>query len=430
MQNRRTFLQILGTGVGAALLPACGDSGGGGQNMEVLPSPNGYQLSPIVSPGDALPGGGTVKELLGHYQWLAPASGKPSLVFQAVDDQGKTGLYEFFVDLSGGAAKVSSPRAILRQGSTMTDAGDTVPNGRSASRHTVWDANSAGSTLIVIESDGRPPAVYLERGRGGFKHLFSQNVPVAGHKFAARLGHVRLGDNHDLLAVAGYHPGGGGKRGGRTRMGLFHIPGAEMAKATLLLATGDPVTGGTIAHIGLPELGPNNTYAIQLGVREGSGSIVSRVFTGVVGDDLSLQAQQTAGERAFFHARLDAKGNLGQVVHLSDADMQLRFQGKTLLKTGDQSPAGNKVLSIDPPVFGQGSTLFAALGTDGPMELALWNGSAWKTVLAAMDGIDGKAVQKFLFGTFPRQADAMNRFVALIDFGDKDGQSIMLATPV
>jgi hypothetical protein len=466
MQSRRDFLKLLGGAIGGVILSSCSGGSGGGSTPSVA---NGFKFWPLFDIDQALPGFTSIDLLSNPALAESSSSWSPAkllpggvmmnenaqIIFFAKDELGRRGWYEMSVDFSKEPPRVLSLTKLVREGDVLGD-GETVAHVDNA------DTDNDGSFVVLVETGEKLPKLYIKRagGSGLMEPVagFKDSVPDGNGTFGGNFINLSLYDN-DLLLTCHYADQGTG----RSYEALFYLPGAQVDGNGQRLLRSDSLTpdaNGIISGFGIPCLYQDGNYLVQaislpsatsFSQIEGTGPFIPQptllihgnvndpgaesllaasreldVFTGAGVGDYVVSGDVIMGPRV-------GPGNSkAYVVHASDTDMSLYFEGGVIARTGEVLPSGATVYSISAPVIGEDGVLYYLLATDKGLELWGHGGGTSRLILAAGvygDYINGKQVNSIVHGTHAKQADSQGRLVMVVGFGDGTS-SIITGIPV
>lgn len=442
--SRRDFLKLSGAALGCALLGSaygCGGDGGDGGGSD--PLPNGYLFYRIYSPGDL----GLFPEVAG----LSPQvllNERGQIFFSGQMEAGDFGFYALTLDLSG-TPKIGDARRILLEGTAG-------PDGRIIDTLTAVDVDDDGTVAGVLafeipeNTDQSPGAVVTDRG-AGLEILVNYNDDLPGNQgaYGGDFGDIDI-EGGDVMVVARY----GGD--GLDAEGLFFLPGAEAARARIVLNTGDeiPEANGTLEGLGLVDLDENGSYVAQafgddplrppqLRQARQSGGVLfqgnvnqpreeNRLICACPSLDLSRSARARpngpiVGDN-LYGPRIGGAEITSWVTQLED-DLRLYRNDSIIAQSGALSPGGAVIRTLIPGVVNGGGLTFFQLITEQGIELCAHDGTRSALLLQRGDLVEGRRLDTLALGFHNNQADDLGRIVCYCQFADGQ-EALLLGIPV
>lgn len=443
MIDRRNFLKMLGLSAGALLTGCGGDGGGGGgaggsEGSFVVP--NGYRFVPLMTSGEELSPRSTVYALTSgdRLPFLGPVAINDlrHVAFHATDEEGRNGVYRVDYETVGATSPV---RTLLKEGDLLSDGTmiDEISPG--------CINNADACAFVVRDTEGRQTLQYSGGDGDAFRKLLTPYEDVTGQVrlYGDLHPELSISDGSDLMLCSHYRDAEGLCKG----QGLFYVPHGEKSEARLVLSRDEllPGTSACISTLGLFALRDGGDYLVQGSAYPLEGEVTD-------GGPLTYLLQGRVGEAPetlFAHPALGAEnaipgtitmaprlGNPGisVVVQSSLNNTALYFQRTRLLEAdfeagGTLSPRGSRIISMFPPVFGPGGQIFLQVFTEAGMELLVFNGQGFSTVLATGDAIGARSVSELLFGVLPESVNSYGELVCVAYFTDGTS-SIVLGIPV
>jgi hypothetical protein len=460
MQSRRDFLKLLGMAMGASL-SGCGGSGNDGTfSGSANPTPLAYRYVKLIKSGDPLPGGARLAPRVAYSLTSTGDSPPPFMgavtltdsrhvYFHALDENQTRGIYRIDVDANGSRSEV---KEVIREGSVL-------PDGTVVKDFSDGDVNNGDDFVLVVENPEGTYSIQYAAGGASFSTIARSGDTLGNVKLAEDIDQYQaVADDGNIIFVAEFMDDAGDCQG----EGLFVMPAGRPEQAQRLLAKGDllPGTTSVIESFGATEITNDGIYLAQGSGRPAAGSDPSGqpqtfLLRGRIGETPELltlyrglgTTTQTLQASAFMCPRLSSAGT-GFVLQITGNpdQTQMWFTGpgaprtsRRLLLTADisggsgartqRSPRGARILSFLPPVFGPNGLLYFEVFTDEGMEIVLWDGANFQTILARGDVIDGKRVETIIFGSLPDCVNANGDFAAIVEFDDGE-TDVYLGMPV
>ncbi len=443
MQSRREFLKFLSLAVGASL-SGCGGSNSGVLGGAIGPAPVSYQFVPLVRSGQSLPQGSSFfgPAVEGEPPFLGGVmiNDKRDIVFHAADQTDVRGIYRLAVGDSGATSDI---KTVIREG-------DILPDGTGVDEFSDGELNNSGDFAVQVENaEGIDSLQYCPDG-GDFVKVAESFQELSGDaKISGEICEcLSLSDDGRLMFVAEYYDDEGEAEG----EGLFLMPIGQGGQTQLIVSNNQllPGTTSAIQTFGVSELYSGGNYLIQgsASPTEGGlstsddGSPLTYLVKGRVGEVPQLLAAHPAlgatGEGVFRGSifmcpRMGASG-VGTILQTDANKTELWLNSELLLGAdaesgGSLSPRGSRIISMFPPVFGPSGLIFLQVYTNDGMEIVLYDGSQFRTLLARGDTLLGKVVEDIMFGALPESVNAQGELVAVVVFED-DETVVMLGVPV
>ncbi len=438
-KSRRDFLKLMGAALGGVTLSSCGSSdgpSGGAGFYGALPS--GYRYYRVFNIGEHLPNNAVCDSLPGS----AMINDRNEIYFHAAETNGEIGCYELVMDYSGERPTITSMRTVIHDG-------DQLPDGHRVKRIRQSDISRHGTFVTVARLEGTSgQGVYLEKRKGFFSRVvgFLDKIPGKNGIFSQAFGDVDVHDNNDILLAARFTY----NETNRPHQGLFFFPGGQNDKQARLVAFDSDLTpdaDGIIRSFGLVDLNDGGNYVVQanvqyagLGTSEtkqpASDSFGTALFMGNTAADapstllapakamgVSPAAKasgllSSAGD-VIYGPRIGSFQNPAHIVHLSENDLALYYNGVLVLQTGDLSPNGYPVSTFGAPVIGDEGLLYYTIATSDDVELCAYNGNDNITILSRGDAIeDGSVVNDITFGMQTEHVDMHGKLCFIAEFED------------
>jgi len=448
MQSRREFIKMSGLALGGVILSSCS----GSSSPSSRPMPNGFQFYRLINVGDALPGGVTIVDLPGS----AMISSVNTVFFHAKDSAGAIGCYELSVDYGGLIPAVTGIRKMVRDG-------DVLPDGQTVAKVSGGDINKAGSYASVLRlnddnGNGSNSGLYLANTQSSMQKVvgYQDASPGVDGFIAQHMGDVDLHDNNDMLFTAHF----GNQQNGRPQAGLFHVPGGVVGSNSSLIASSEdlvPNADGIVKSFGLLDRNDGGNFVTQAVVQLNATTAAKKssaavrqpmratvLFAGNVykprartllagssSMSVSKAVQPVTGE-VIMGPRLGTTNNAAHVVHTSDDDMTLYYEGARVISSGGLSPRGNVIWSISPAVVGDDGLIYFSLFTDAGVELCIYNGIIMETVLGSGDIMpydNYNTMLRFIFGAMNMQVDTHGRIILIGDYSNQTS-AVVVGLPV
>ncbi len=433
--SRRQFLKLLGMAVGASL-SGCGGGGvppgGAGPGN---PAPLAYEFVPVIRSGQDLPAQARAASNGAPFMGGVVINDRRHVCFHCLDEQEVRGVYRVDVSDQGVMEPV---RKVIREG-------DVLPDGTVVADFSDGELDNLDDYLFMVEDPEGVHSLQYCPGGGEFSPLCKDFQELnAGVKLCGEIYPVEaLSDDGRILCVSDYFDEDGEAEG----EGLFLMPADQPDQAQLIVAHGQLIPGTTacIKSIGVAELSSGGRYLIQGsasptlddGSIDSSGSPMTYVLTGVVGESpqvLALDPQLGGDDQGYIRASAvmcpRLKGNsVGAVLQIDENVTELWIDQKRLLQGnleggGSLSPRGSQILSFLPPVFGPDGLVYFEVFTADGMELVLFDGSGFHTVLAKGDTLEGQVVETIIFGALPECVNNNGELVFMAEFAN--GESVIL----
>lgn len=357
------------------------------------------------------------------------------ICFHCTDKEDKRGVYR--VDVSDAGA-LSPVREVIREG-------DVLPDGTVVADFSDGELDNLDDYLFLVEDpEGIHSLQYCPAG-GEFQPLCKDFQELnSGVKLCGEIYPVEaLADDGRIVYVSDYFDADGNA----TAEGLFVMEADHPEQSQLLLAHGQLLPGTTacVQSIGVTELSAGGRYLIQgsasptlaEGSLDSSGKPMTFVLTGVVGESPQLLALDPAlggADQGYRQAtcvmcpRIRGR-SIGAVLQIDENVTELWVDGKTLLRGdlehgGSLSPRGAPILSFLPPVFGPEGLVYFEVFTFEGMELVLYDGSSFRTIVAKGDLVGDQIVETIIFGALPECVNSNGDLVAMAEFAN--GESVIL----
>jgi hypothetical protein len=285
-------------------------------------------------------------------------------------------------------------------------------------------------------------------------------TPNSENFFGAALGNFDLHENDDMLVAAHWATKNGAKLG----ESLFHLPKGEInSKGSALIHAGDivPDTGRVITKLGLLHghhaggeyalqvhtdsttetarikggAGPDTGSAVIKGRVNGGGASRATLIAASPGAALSTAARiATASTEGSIHfgPRINAKGDVATVTHITEDVMRLTVGKNVIATTGDTTPTGMVISGMGGVVLGPDGLVFFVAASEENEELLVSNGAETASVLETgvkLFGENGPTLLTIAFGYAREQADTQGRLAFIGEFDDET-LSIMLGVPL
>lgn len=444
MQSRRDFLKLLSMAVGASL------SGCGGESVPLSssgtpgPAPLAYQFLPLIGSGQELPTNRSILSLAveGDPPFMGGVmiNDRRHVYFHALDKQEDRGIYRIDVDDSGATSNL---KHIIHEG-------DVLPDGTVVVDFSDGEINNQDDFLLSVEDDNAVDSLQYCPDGGDFQPMAKSYQDLStGVKLAAEICMAQaLSDDGRILFVSDYYDEAGDCEG----QGLFTMPVGQPQAAQLVLANDAliPGTSACIGTIGVSELRAGGRYLVQGSAsptaEEAStnddGLPYTYLMVGQVGETPQLLALApglgSAGggvvsASCYMCPRL-SNDSVGAVLQTDPNTTRLWLNQNVLLEAnldgaGTLSPRGSKIITLLPPVFGPGGLVFFQAFTADGMELILYDGNRYTTLLSKGDRLAGKIIETILFGCLPEAVNAQGELVTIVEYSDGE-VAILLGIPV
>jgi len=448
--TRRDFLGLLGTALGGVSLAGCGGINhllhGSSNNANGLESlshsalPSAWGFNSLLDITRAF----DLSEVV-EFTPNIMLNNNGQVVFCAITKTGFA-VYEADTTTRNARRSVTALRTIVKTGQIM-------PDGRVVGRIGGVDMNNNGTVGFVVgprqtdhDYDGHVTnteeagAVYLSRNGSTLEPVLSPDLSVPGRHahFAGQFGDIDVSDSDNVLVTGFYadedlHD---------SREGLFYLPGGHDPR--LEVSTGDVIPGSnqTITSLGLVDAGMEGTdFAIMGGSTDVDGShdvdiesptrgvaqvddVYKRSGSFLLGGNMgqhrsprrliqssrnvkTTRAADLSGGEVILGVRQGTVGGVpvtAYIEHLTDTHMELRLNGQSLTATSKNSPQGNNIVSLGPPVIGGGLVYYTAYTEEG-IEIVATNGLQHKTVVTTRALIDGIEIKNLVLGFHPDQVN-------------------------
>lgn len=444
--KRREFLKVFGGAVGGAfILSSCG-SGGGGDDADAPPIPNGYKFYRLVDTGSTMPDGSVAENFSGSVK----ISDNHDIIFHAVDAVKADGIYEFTMDFSGDEPVIGGKRKIVKEG-------DTLKDGTVVGSIDIGSPNKLGYYATLLNTADGITSVYMEREKSGLELVAKslESLPGGKGKFGASFGDIELDDTNSIILVSHYVP----EKSSQPKEGLFYLCGGVISDAgKLLVSSGDllPESSTAVGRIGLIDIAKSSgEYVAQvncgIAVLQSAGMpAVSMPVTALVSGNVNgrhgkprlrgaskplLSSAALTGPLKgdiLYGPRIGAGNKVAQVIHNSADNLSLYLDSSEVAHTGGLSPRGRPIISFSGPAVTDDGLLYCLLYTDEGEELCVYNGSTASTILSTGDKLaeeDTKAIMSIGFGFVRNMVDKDGR-VVFVGIFDDDSKSVILGIPV
>lgn len=434
-QSRRQFLKLLGMAAGATLTGCGGGSSVPPGSSSVGPAPLAYEFVPVIRSGQDLPTQARAASGGAPFMGGVVINDRRHVCFHCLDEQEIRGVYR--VDISE-QNQLSPLKSVIREG-------DVLPDGTVVEDFSDGELDNLDDYLFMVEDpDGVHSLQYSSEG-GEFRPLCKDFQELnSGAKLCGEIYPVEaLSDDGSILCVSDYYNEDGEAEG----EGLFLIPADQPDQAQLILAHGQLIPGTTacVKTIGTTELSTGGRYLIQGsasptlddGSLDPEGAPMTYVLTGVVGESpqvLALDPHLGGADQGYIQAAAvmcpRLKGDsVGAVLQIDDNVTELWVNQQKLLRGdleggGSLSPRGSRILSFLPPAFGPDGLVYFEVFTADGMELVLYDGNGFHTVLAKGDILDGQTVETIIFGALPECVNNRAELVIMAEFAN--GESVIL----
>lgn len=355
--------------------------------------------------------------------------------FHCNDDEDKRGVYRVDVSDQG----VPSPiQKVIREG-------DRLPDGTLVADFSDGEFDNSDDYLCTVEDPDGIHSLQYCPGGGEFRPLCKDFQELnSGVKLCGEIYPIEaLSDDGRVLYVSDYFDQDGEAEG----EGLFVMPADRPQDAQLVVAHGQLLPGTTayVQSIGVTELGAGGRYLIQGsaspslddGSIDSGGKPMTFVMTGVVGEApqlLALDPHLGGANQGYLQASCvmcpRMKGNsVGAVLQIDENITELWLNGQKLLRGnleggGSLSPRGSQILSFLPPVFGPPGLVYFEVFTADGMELVLYDGTHFQTIVAKGDILNGQVVETIIFGALPECVNGHGELVTMAEFAS--GESVIL----
>jgi hypothetical protein len=439
VHNRREFLKLLGLAVGASL-SGCG--GSSDSDLQLTPGgalPNGYQFVPLIGSGDNLPNLQSIRAQSDPegppFVGAVMVNDKRHVCFHANDQGGAGGAYR--LDYSSDGQK-TPPKKLIREG-------DTLPDGSIVEDLYPGDINNLDEFVFVVESTERVRTVQYSRDDSPFERLCTSYTKLSdeANLYGALHTDITLANNSSKLVFSCNHRTD--EVNSNEGPGLFYAPIDNLSGSRKLLSSAQllPGTTATLDSFGLFDFDDQDNYVV-LGSAHPVGTLNESYQTCLVRGRLGEEPETLVASpelgisgaiqgASFSGPRLNGS-DLGFIVQKDDSKTEFWLNDRKLLNAdfeqgADLSPRGARIISMFPPVFGPNGLLYIQLFTNRGIELAVYDGGRFSTILATGDLISGKTVADILFGALPHCVNTHGDLVCVAEF--TDGQSaILLGTPI
>ena len=430
---------MLGLALGASL-SGCGGSGGT-QPTQGGVLPNAYQFVPLIGSGENLP---NLQTILAQAEAEAPpfvgavmVNDKRHVCFHANDRAGASGAYQ--VDYSADGQK-TAPKKLIREG-------DTLPDGTVVEDLYPGDINNLDEFVFVVESTERERTIQYSKDGEPFERLCTSYTKLSdeANLFGALHTDITLANNSSKLVFSCSHRTD--ELYSNEGPGLFAAPLDKLSETKKLLSSSQllPGTTATLDTFGLFDLDDQDNYTVIGSAHLIDSPVQDRSYLtcllkGRQGEEPeTLVASPQLGisgaieGSSFSGPRLNGS-NLGFIVQKDNSKTEFWLNGNKLISAdfdqgGDLSPRGGRIISMFPPVFGPNGLLYIQLFTNRGIELAVYDGGRFSTILATGDFVAGKILADILFGALPHCVNTHGELVCVAEF--TDGQSaILLGTPI
>jgi len=144
------------------------------------------------------------------------------------------------------------------------------------------------------------------------------------------------------------------------------------------------------------------------------------------------KASESVHGEVIMGPRIGTRGNIAHVVHTSDDDMTLYYEGIPVISSGGISPRGNVIWSISPAVVGDDGLIYFSLFTNVGVELCIYNGSLVVTVLGSGDIMPNdnyNTMLRFIFGAMNKQLDTKGRIILIGDYTNQTS-AVVVGLPI
>lgn len=236
---------------------------------------------------------------------------------------------------------------------------------------------------------------------------------------------------------------------------LLHLPGGSLSASRTMMSSGD-VLGGTdheITDFGLLDLHDAGNFTVQtrtasllehsseqikLGAPlEAGTAVVSGTLTAPADHDLvtappSIAAARFPGE-THYGPRMHPDGHTFVILH-EDGRERLILGARTLLESGEASPAGGIVLGFAPGSISPAGLVYYQLyssAADARQALVVTNGFEHRVVVQRGDEVMnwGSPIDEMFFGTTSHHVNARHR-IALVSTFEDGSQALVVGVPV
>lgn len=443
MQSRREFLKMLGLAVGASL-SGCGSSESYGvptglQQIGVV-VPNAYRFVPLIGSGGNLPGRQTIRAQAGAegppFVGAVMVNDKRHICFHANDLAGRSGAYRVDYDADG----QSTPTQ------TMIREGDTLPDGTVVEDLYPGDINNLDEFVFVVDSPSGERTLQYSKDGTSFERLCTSYSKISdkANLFGELHSDITLAANSSKLAFSCGHKTD--EAFSNEGPALFYAPVDNLSATQKLLSSSQllPGTTAVIDTFGLFDLDDQDNYIVLGSAHTADvgqdGQYLTCLIKGRLGEDPeTLVASPELGipsaiQGSVFSGPRLSGSNYGFIVQIDNSKTEFWLNGTRLLsadfeKGGDLSPRGARIISMFPPVFGPNGLLYMQLFTNQGIEVVVYDGARFSTVLGTGDLVGGKSLQDILFGALPHCVNTHGDLVCVAEFSD--GQSaILLGIPL
>jgi hypothetical protein len=431
---------MLGLAVGASLSGCGGSESFQFTGAQGSVTPNAYQFVPLIGSGDNLPNLQAIRAQGGAegppFVGAVMVNDKRHVCFHANDQSGRSGAYR--VDYDSNGQTTSTTQKLIREG-------DTLPDGTVVEDLYPGDINSLDELAFVVDSPEGERTLQYSKDGAPFERLCSSYSKISDEAdlFGQLHADITLANNSSKLVFSCCH------RSGDTNEGpaLFYAPLDNLSATRKLLSSAQllPGTTATLDTIGLFDLDDQDNYIVlgsahTVDVGQLDGQYLTCLIKGRLGEDPeTLVASPELGIPSAIQGSVYSGPRLngseyGIIVQKDESKTEFWLSGNKLLNAdfdqgGDLSPRGGGILSMFPPVFGPNGLLYMQLFTTQGIELVVYDGVRFSTILGTGDIVAGRALQDFLFGALPHCVNAHGDLVCVAEFSD--GQSaILLGTPL
>lgn len=443
--SRREFIRISSCALGGVILVGCSDSGNGGSGGGRT-IPNGYYFYRLKTSGQQV---GTGSRSLSIYDFGGSAHISESGVFtfDAIDVNGRQGLFQLHVDLAGRLPAILDER-------TSIISGDVLGDGREVQKCLRHDVNNQGNIAAVVRPANNSEkhygsGLYLNISESGFERILGSgdSFHQGLYESTGILGDVSLREGNSLLFEANHLTGAAPKSS------IFHLPGASLSSSKQMMSTGDYINGtdqyltgfGIIDHIADSHFSVtvSHQYSGLLGVEQGTASsAVNSLLTGYIsnpGDHLLLSAGpeiSTADHTANVHygPRIGPDGTVYSKI--ADEFKESLIAGSEVIKTTDGvTREGYKVDSFTPGCVGPDGIFYYTeyAETDKALHTALYayDGTDHKVILSTGNTLSdgGAPVKNILFSTTTHHVGDDGIITLVCEFED-NSSALIVGIPI
>jgi hypothetical protein len=448
--DRRRAIKLLGGAAASLMLAPYGCSRGDPDAPKNIfaapPLANDYRFISIVRSGQ---GGFSGMRRLTPGVMLNDAG--EVLFYAQIDGQDAYALFKLTLDYTGDKPQVT-------ERSTVVATGMELPGGQQVRRILIADTNASGHTAFVVDgfasNNGenvveQAPTLYVHQGRKHFERVLglSDSAPMGG-SFGAAMGDVDLSDEGNIFVVSAF-----ATEAGDVEQGVFHLPGASLGDARILVQSGQALRGTAAINqsFGLIDARDDGHFLLQAYIQDaammqaspgassavlyqgtatappGSGRMMSG--PGLLGADQSGPGELLLGPRAGISATGAWVEHYGEADEGKDQPQALFYSDGTQIHRIAETGEGITAFS-SPALSGNGQMFYMQINEqDKPgMELKVTNGASTRTILARGQEIDGRKVSSLLHGYHSEQADSQGRVVV---YAELDGEpTLLLGYPV